>query len=181
MSSLLQFLAYQAVWFAAVIGAGRGSPWPGVAAGAIFVFVSLALSKRTDNDLRLIGAGLALGVGLDGGLATAEWLAHAAPAPALFGAPVWILALWAAFALTFTRSLAFLQSRPVAAFALGAVFGPLAYWGAARGWSAVVLAAPAGRVLVALALGWGVATWLLSVVARPSRSLVPALAARSAR
>jgi hypothetical protein len=177
MSSLLQFLAYQGVWFAAVIGAGAGSPWPGVAAGAIFVAVSLALSPRPGSDLRLVGAALALGVVLDGGLATAEWLVHATPSPAVFGAPAWILALWAAFALTFTRSLAFLQSRPVAAFALGAVFGPLAYWGAARGWSAVLLAAPTGRVLAALALGWGVATLVLSVLARPPRPLVHPLIA----
>jgi hypothetical protein len=180
VSSLLQFLAYQAVWFAAVMGAGAGLAWPGIVAGAVFVVASLAVSKRPGNDVRLIGIALALGVLLDGGLSTAEWLAHATSSPSLFGAPAWILALWAAFALTFTRSLAFLQARPVAAFALGAVFRPLAYWGAAQGWSAVMLAAPTARVLIALALGWGVATWLLSVVARPPRVLVHPLLAEGA-
>jgi hypothetical protein len=167
MKSLLQFLAYQGVWFAAVVGAGAGRAWPGVVAGAVFVVVSLARSARRDTGVRLVAAALALGVLLDGGLATAEWLAHATPTPAFAGAPAWILALWAAFALTFTRSLAFLSSRPALAFALGAVFGPLAYWGAAQGWQAVAFAAPHGRVLAALALGWGVATWVLAGVARP--------------
>jgi hypothetical protein len=167
LNSLVQFLAYQAVWFAAVIGAGAGTPWPGVVAGAVFVAASLAWSARRDAGMRLVAAALVLGVLVDGGLATAEWLVHATPTPAFAGAPVWILALWAAFALTFTQSLAFLQSRPALAFALGAVFGPLAYWGAAQGWHAVAFAAPHGRVLVALALGWGVATWVLARVARP--------------
>ncbi|MGH8030217.1 MAG: DUF2878 domain-containing protein, partial [Arenimonas sp.] len=158
MKSLVTFLAYQAVWFAAVIGAGAGLPWPGVLAGVLFVGAMLALSPRRDAGLRLVFAALVLGVLLDGGLATMEWLRHAAPAPALFGAPVWILSLWAAFALTLTGPMAFLQQRPVSAFVLGAVFGPLAYWGAARGWSAVTFAGSPERALIALALGWGVAT-----------------------
>jgi len=166
VNSLVQFLAYQGVWFAAVVGAGAGTPWPGVIAGTAFVAASLVLSNQRDAGVRLVATALALGVLLDGGLATAEWIAHAAPTPAVAGAPAWILALWAAFALTFTRSLAFLQSRPALAFALGAVFGPLAYWGAAQGWQAVAFVAPQGRALAALALGWGLATWVLARVAR---------------
>jgi hypothetical protein len=180
MGALVQFAGYQAVWFAAVIGAGAGLAWPGVVAAVIFVAVSLALAKHPGTDLRLLGAALACAVLLDGSLAATEWLMYATPRPGLFAVPAWILALWAAFALTFTRSLAFLQSRQVFAFGLGAVFGPLAYWGAARGFTAVRFADPTGRVFVALALGWGVATWVLARVARGSTRPQRTLAAEVA-
>ena len=47
------------------------------------------------------------------------------------GAPLWILCLWAAFALTLTRSLAWLMRRPWLAALLGALGAPLAYASAA--------------------------------------------------
>ena len=54
MNAAVQFIAYQAVWFAAVIGAGKGQAWPGVVAGAVFVVVSLAWMARRDAGLRLV-------------------------------------------------------------------------------------------------------------------------------
>jgi hypothetical protein len=163
---LVQFAGYQAVWFAAVIGAGHGLAWPGIAAAAVFVAWQLAASTQRGADATLAASGLVLGGLLDGAFAASGWLQYAAPWPLAMSAPAWILALWVAFALTFSRSLAFLQSRPGTAFALGAVFGPVAYLGAARGWNAVVFAAPDEVVLAALALGWGGATLGLALVAR---------------
>nr|WP_281282000.1 DUF2878 domain-containing protein [Aliikangiella coralliicola] len=47
--------------------------------------------------------------------------------------PVWLLLLWLTFALSFPACYSWLQSRPVkVAVILGCVFGPLAYWGAAK-------------------------------------------------
>ena len=36
-------IGYQLVWFSAVIGAGRGLAWPGVAAAGVFVAAQLAV------------------------------------------------------------------------------------------------------------------------------------------
>jgi len=68
------------------------------------------------------------------------------------------------FAMTVPQSLAFLQSRPWLAAVFGAVGGPLAYLGAARGWNAVAFAAPIAVGVTVLALCWAIAMPLLSTL-----------------
>lgn len=156
-------IGYQAVWFCAVIGAGHGLAWPGVAAALLFIVAQLAVSATARADLRLAGAALLCGVALDGTLSALGWARYAAGA---WPAPFWILALWAAFALTLNHSLAYLRSRPWLACVFGAVGGPLAYWGAARGWQPVQFEPPAWRAIVALAAGWALALPALTSGAR---------------
>ena len=52
------------------------------------------------------------------------------------------------------------------ACAVGAIGGPLAYWGAARGWQAVQFEPPAWRATAALAAGWALALPALTAGAR---------------
>ena len=168
MGGVINFVAYQAVWFAVVASAAHGRAELGMGAAVIFAAAQLALSRRRVADLRLMAAAIALGVVIDGALGVCGWLRYASPEPALppGGAPLWILCLWAAFALTLTRSLAWLMPRPWLAALLGALGGPLAYAGAARGFAAVELAPPAARGFAGLALGWGAALALLAYLAR---------------
>lgn len=168
MSTWANFLGYQAVWFAVVASAGRGCAVFGLAAAAIFVAGQLALSVRRALDLRLMAAAVGLGVLIDGLLAASGWIRYASPAPALppHGAPLWILALWASFALTLPRSLIWLMRRPWLAVLFGILGAPLAYAGAARGWGAAHFVAPEARALGGLALGWGMALPLLAWLVR---------------
>lgn len=159
-------IGYQIVWFCAVIGAGRGSAWPGVAAAAIFVAWQLASSNQRGVETRLLLLAIALGLVVDGTMAWRGWGSYAAPWPSHSFAPVWILALWGAFSQTVTQSLAFLQRNVWIACLFGAIGGPLAYLGASRGFNAVVLAPPDGRGLAWLAISWGIAMPLLSLAAR---------------
>ncbi len=168
MNGVINFVAYQAVWFAVVASAGHGRAALGMAAAALFAAAQLALSHRRSSDLRLMAAAVSLGLLIDGTLTFFGWLRYASPAPALppHGAPLWILCLWAAFALTLTRSLAWLMRRPWLAAALGALGGPLAYVSAARGFAAVEFAPPLARALAGLAVGWGGALVLLALLTR---------------
>lgn len=147
-------VGYQAVWFIAVLSAAAGLAWPGIAAAALFVALQPAGPRGRRADVALYGAALLAGLGLDGGLAGAGLLDYAA-ASAWSPAPLWILAIWVAFAATLERSLAFLQTRPLAATLLGAIGGPLAYLAAAR-LGAVALAEPSTPALLALSVGWAV-------------------------
>ncbi len=151
------------MWFSAVIGAGRGLAWPGVVAATLFIAAQLAASATARADLRLAGGAVLCGVALDGSLSALGWARYAADA---WPAPLWILALWAAFALTLNHSLAYLRPRPWLACVFGAVGGPLAYWGAARGWQPVQFEAPAWRATAALAAGWALALPALTAGAR---------------
>jgi hypothetical protein len=161
-------LAYQLVWFITVIGAGHGKAWPAIAATVVFVGWQLCVSGHRRADMRLLLIAVVLGLLLDGTLAASGWAHYATPAPALpqGGAPVWILALWAAFAMTLNHSVAYLRGRPWLALVLGAIGGPLAYLSAARGWQAIVFEPPAWRGVLWLAMGWAVALPLLVTLAR---------------
>lgn len=164
MSGWIEFLGYQAVWFAAVIAAGHGWFWPGALAAALFVAIQLAVSRQRSTLLKLLAAALLAGAIVDGALARCGLARYAAAWPSLQFAPIWILGLWCAFATTLTRSLRALQRRPALAALLGLVGAPLAYSGAARGFDAVAFAEPGWHGLLALALGWAVALpWLARI------------------
>jgi hypothetical protein len=163
----VNLLGYQLVWFINVSSVAHGNPWLGVLASVTFVISQMLLSEHPTVDMRLLAVAVLLGSAVDGVLAASGSARYAAPSPALppGGAPLWILGVWASFALTLNRSLGFLRARPLLALLMGAVGGPLAYLGAARGWQALAFHEPAWRGLLLLALGWAVALPLLTVLA----------------
>lgn len=179
MSLLANLLGYQLAWFLTVIGAGHGMAWPAVLASTVYVVWQVLASRHPRIELRLLVAALLLGIALDGGFVVSGWVRYATPSPAWppGGAPVWILALWACFAMTLNGSLRYLQGRLGVAFALGAIGGPLAYLGAARGWQAVSFAAPQWRGLLLVACGWAIAVPLLAALARRLAQAVQPVAA----
>lgn len=172
MARWLNIAGYQLVWLAAVTSAAKGQPWFAVAASALFVAAQVMASGERASDLRNLGLAILMGMLIDGGLAAAGLVRYSSPHPALF-APIWILGIWAAFALTLNHSLAFLHGRPLVAGLLGAVGGPLAY-SAAREFGALSFAEPASGSLFALACAWAVAMALLVIYPR-SRPLLPGI------
>lgn len=165
MNFWLILVAYEAVWFAAVIGAGHDLAWPGVVAAVVFAAWRLAVSAHWRIELRLIGAGLLLGVVAEAAWGYGGLIRYEAARP-WTEVPAWILALWMAFALTIVPLFGYLRERPWLAALFGAIGGPLAYFAAARGWHAATFVAPVWRVLPWLALGWGISLSLLCVLAR---------------
>lgn len=168
MLALLNFIGYEAVWFMAVIGAGAGWNYPGVVAAAVFATVQLSVSRMWSADLQLAGAALLVGMLADGLLAHSHLLRYAAASTALppGGAPVWILSLWVAFALTLNHSLKWVVQRPPLAICLGVCGGPLAYLAAARVAAAVQFSPPAWRALAILATQWAAAMALFCILHR---------------
>lgn len=167
-------VGYQLVWFAIVIAAARGQPWWGIAVALAFVALQLRFSATRAADFRTLVATFVCGFLLDGALATTGWLQYASPEVSV-PAPIWILALWLAFAMTLNHSMVFLRGRPWLAGVLGAVGGPLAYLGAARGFDAVVFVAPAWRAITLLAVGWAAALAVLAILTQgwTAREMVP--------
>jgi hypothetical protein len=159
-------IGYQLVWLATVIGAGHGLTWPGIAGLALYASLQLLRSPERKVDAALMATAVLLGLVLDGGLLHFGLTKYSPDWPLDTMAPAWILVLWAAFALTFTKSLRYLQTRPLAAALLGAIGGPLAYLGASRGWHVATFAQPVWLALLWLAIGWGLATPLLAWLAR---------------
>lgn len=165
MNFWLTLIAYQAVWFCAVIGAGQALVWPGLLATTLFASWRLAVSARRDVELKLIATAFFLGLLLENAWVQGGLIRYAAPWP-LPVTPAWLMALWVAFALTIVPLFGYLHARPMLAALLGAVGGPLAYLGAAHGWHAATLAPPTWQGVLALAAGWAVALPLLTSLAR---------------
>ncbi|MBP8081509.1 MAG: DUF2878 domain-containing protein [Arenimonas sp.] len=173
-SVVANVVGYQLVWMACIAGAGRGMAWLGPVAAMSFVVATLAFGGKRDADLRALALAVPLGVAMDSLFAASGWLnyAQAWPWPQL--APVWIWALWAAFAMTLNHSLAFLEDRPWLAALLGLVCGPLAYSAAAGTFNAVDFGVPLPWIMVALALAWAL---LLPLLMSLNKRLAPAAGA----
>jgi len=161
------FIAYEAVWFATVYAAGRDRTLPGVLAAAVFACMQLTVSRQRAADFRLIAAAVLVGIVLDGVLAATGVVEYNSTPPSLppGGAPIWILAIWASFALTLNHSLRWLRGRPFVGAWLGAIGGPLAYVSANRLSGAVAFTSPQWRAMLCLALGWSLAIGLLAYLA----------------
>lgn len=161
MNLVLNALLFQGVWFATVAGAGAGYWWTGLPVLLAFAIWQLRTSRWPRADLALVGIGIVLGLLIDTALIGGGWLRFATPLPWAWLAPIWIIVLWAGFALTLNHSLAFLKGHFWWAVVFGALGGPLAYIGASRLFSAVQFAAPITEVALALGIAWAVATPVL--------------------
>jgi Protein of unknown function (DUF2878) len=163
MAFWVTLLAYELVWFAAVIGAGHGLVWPGVIAVGLFAAWRLGASPDPRAELGLIAATVLLALALEGSWVAGGLIVYSAPWP-LPNAPAWLMALWVAFALTLIPLFGYLHGRPALAALLGAVGGPLAYLGAARA-HALQLTTPVWRGVLALSAGWALAMAALTSLA----------------
>ena len=104
----LNLVGNQLVWLCAVAGAGRGLQWPALLGAALYIGSQLSSSLHVRVDLRLILLALACAWLVDASAAASGTVRYAA-APLGWAPPPWILALWAAFAMTLTSSMRFLQ------------------------------------------------------------------------
>jgi hypothetical protein len=75
---------------------------------------------------------LVIGLIWDSSMSRLGWIAYAEPGPLPGIAPVWILALWALFAMVLREPLRWLHKRLPLAALLGALGGPLSYAAAER-------------------------------------------------
>lgn len=166
---IVNVVAFQIGWFACVLGAAHNLPWAGTATAAVIVAAHIIFAARPQQELKLVALALAIGAVWDSLLLSLHWLDFTSGVLIDGVAPHWILAMWALFAITLNHSLAWLQSRCLTAAMIGAVAGPLAYWGGAR-LGAVVFVAPLFAAL-ALSLGWALFTPLLARFARRCNSI----------
>lgn len=175
MPVLVNAVLFQAVWFAAVIGAGRGHAWPGVLAVAVFAAVTLRERATRASDLKLIWVAALAGGLLDSAFVATDQLRYAAQWPVAGLAPAWIVALWINLALALNHSLRWVRPHPAGAAVLGAIAAPLSYLAAARGWDAVAFAEPLWRTLGIVAGCWAMLMAVLVAIAR-HHARIPCLA-----
>ena len=173
MSILLNFLLFQGVWWASVLGAAGDRPLLGVGALLAFVVVHLALSAERARDLKVLAAVTVVGGLVDSALACLNVYAFRTSGPGGSPLPLWMWGLWANFSLTLFGSLGWLRAKPLLALLLGAISGPLTYQGAV---ALGALELPGGGTsLAVLAVTWAfLLPGLLSLATRLGRGQVGA-------
>ena len=120
MKIIVNVLAYQAVWFAAI-------QWgnPGAAAGCLIIVILLATSECRGDDLKMIGFLMFLGLLVDGTMQQIGFFTFTNPGVPI---PFWLLVIWLGLAMTINHSLSWLKDKLLLASLFGGIGGPAAYW-----------------------------------------------------
>jgi len=160
----VNFLLFQAGWFACVLGAARGFPWQGALVALLIATFIVSRARHPRMEVALVAVAAAAGFAFDSALALTGWVDFAGAVPAAMLAPVWMVALWVLFATTLNVSLRWLREWPALGALFGAVGGPVAYY-AGEKLGALRFTDPFPG-LAAVAVGWALATPLLFAVAR---------------
>ncbi len=167
LANAANFVLFQLVWFACVMGAAAGRPWLGPLAVAAWLALHAFWPGRP-RELKLVLAVTLIGTAVDSALRAVGLLGYSAVPGGwpTFVAPPWIIALWAAFAALLRHSLAWLTPRPWLGAAFGAIGGPLSFLAGRRLGAVELHAERPALSLVALALEWAILTPALGLLAR---------------
>ncbi|EGV16062.1 DUF2878 domain-containing protein [Thiocapsa marina] len=125
----VNLIAFQIAWFACVLGGAHGWPWLGVGVAALVVALHLRLSDAPRREAMLLVLVGVIGAVWDGFLVRFGFLEYPSGMLLPWLAPVWIIAMWVAFATTLNVALSWLKGRWTLAVVLGAIGGPLAFYG----------------------------------------------------
>lgn len=152
---VLNYVAYQAGWLGALVGAATGHGTAGAVLAACLTAGHVGLARDRRGEAVLVVAALGAGLAVESWQLAAGTYRLLAGTPAVT-VPLWLLMLWAQFATTFRFSLARLMTRPGAAILFGAIGGPLAFLAGQR-IGAVALQEPLTPALVRLMVAWALA------------------------
>jgi hypothetical protein len=160
----VNLVAFQVGWFSCVLGAAFGYPYVGAIVVAIVISLHLYLAHQSSQEMLVIGVAALAGIVFDSALVQSGWVEYQNGMLIAGSAPYWIVAMWMSFATTLNMSLRWLHGRIIAAVLFGAVGGPLSYLAGARLGALEII--EYGPAIVALCLGWALATPLLVAVAK---------------
>jgi hypothetical protein len=129
---IVNVIAYQCAWFTCVLSAAAGRPMVGVLVVAAALLWHLRQASMPLRELQLIAIVTAIGAVFESALVASGLVRM--PAEQLLGGvtPLWMVALWAAFASTLNVSLRSLRTRTTLCTVLAGLGAPLAYLAGVR-------------------------------------------------
>ncbi len=117
----LNFVWFQCIWFIAILGREQ-TQWPLLA----LLLIHLAWCKDWKVEAKLMLLCASVGVVLDS-LFTWQGVFKFAEPTILLPIPIWLIAIWLAFAGTLRHSLGYLLEKPVLAALCAGISAPLSY------------------------------------------------------
>ena len=151
---LLNFIVFQAAWFAAVLGAAHESPLWGTAAVLAAFAWHLAVSARPAEEAKLFALVCLIGFIVETGNAMLGHVSYPSGQPVANLAPYWMVALWGLLAIALNVTMRWMKRRYALAAVLGAVAGPMSFIGGVKlGGAQFIHTTPA---LIIMACSWAV-------------------------
>jgi hypothetical protein len=153
-SHFVNFVFFQTLWFACILGAARGLVWPGLLLLLCFMMWQLWPGRRAPGDIGLILICAAAGLVLDTLWIRFGLIRFNTPVPYADWAPLWIIMLWITLGMTLNHSMAWMRRYLWASVALGAIGSPLSYLAGSR-LGAAELPTDLTWPMVSFGLSWG--------------------------
>ena len=125
---IINFVAFQVCWLASVWGAANAMHWLGPSLVVLFIAWELSQSKSRMRETKFLFAVGLIGFLVDTAYRQFGLIQFASPWPNDHVAPLWIIGMWIAFALTVDSSMRWLAGKPLLACVFGFIGGPIAYW-----------------------------------------------------
>ncbi len=171
---LLNFLVFQAAWFAAVLGAAHDRPLWGTGCVLAAIAWHLGVVAQPWREARLVLLAALIGATVESLVVAQGNVVYASGQPVAWLAPHWMIALWGELAIALNVTMRWLKRRPLLACALGAIAGPSSFAAGVRlGGAHFVAERPA---LLTLALMWAVMMPLLMWLSDRFDGVLPAAA-----
>lgn len=175
---LVYQVALQIVWWSCVLGGATGRPWLGLLVVVPWVAQHCWRQPLVRAELGLVAVAALWALLADALLIGVGGLRYTGTLPGVPLGPLWIVALWMAFATSVNVSFRWLRGRPVLAAMLGLAGGVPAYV-AGRRLGVVDFALDDARAIGTLAAMWAVAIPLLVHIGRDFETRAAAESGRS--
>lgn len=163
MCVVINFIAFQAGWFASVIGAAQQMPWLGPLVLLGVIAIHLSQATRPDKEIGLIISCGLIGACFDSVLVASGWVTYASGYISTSLAPYWIVTMWMLFATTLNSSMGWLKGKLALAAIMGGIAGPLSYLAGER-LGGMSFVEPAYAITF-LAIGWAAVMPVLMTLA----------------
>ena len=157
---MINFVLFQLLWFASVLGGGRYSEPLLVLAGGLPLVV-WALCGNARRELMLLGVFALSGLAID-----SVWIAAGlfTYPDATVLPPYWIVMLWCGVAMTVDHSMRWFRDRPLVGGIAAGLAAPMSYVGGASLGAGIEIVNPI--LLPALSCSWALLFWALFTFAR---------------
>ena len=154
--SWINFFLFQGVYSLSLLGVINNLAWIGSLGLAAFALWHARTAKAAKTDFLLAGIAVVVGLLLDTIYMRSGLISYNGQLFWSSIAPLWILVLWANFALTLGGCLSWLRGRLVLAALLASTGGPLSYYAGIRLGTATVSGDPL-LLFSVISITWGIA------------------------
>jgi hypothetical protein len=156
MYVITNLLLFKLVWALSLAGVVLGYAWLGLTALLAFSAWHAYASPSVKADFFVVGVAVLIGLVLDTLYVQNGLIEYNGQLLWSGAAPLWILALWANFALTMNGCLTWLRERKLLAAGLALVCGPLSYYGGIALGTATITG-DSSILFASIGLAWAIA------------------------